>query len=311
MPAAILQCCVISVDMGTVRGKWRPQARSTRRSRRSAGGAALIVLGTLLSACGTGSSPQTTAGAYLADWARQDWAGMRQLAADPPGDFVPVNTVSFTNLEVQKASFTAGAIKTSGATASEPVTEHLTLAGVGTITIGSALRLVQRSGRWLVDWSPATIAPPLRTGDRLVLQTTWPARAPILGAGGAALTTEAQQVTVGVEGSLIKKAASLSAALVKAGATAQQANGAIAAAKAQPTYFEPVFTVPRARYEQLSGEHRGRRLRPGDRRRFPPGIHVKGDHLYRAHRPWADAFVRGQLPADRDGRGRGVPQRRG
>jgi cell division protein FtsI/penicillin-binding protein 2 len=230
--------------MGSVRGKWRPQARS-------AGAAALVILGTLVSACSSGPSPQTTASEYLSAWARQDWNAMRQLAASPPSDFIAVNTAAFTSLGVQKATFAGGTLAASGATATEPVTERLTLGGLGTITIKSSLHLLHRSGKWLVDWSPATIAPPLRTGDRLALQTTWPARAPILGAGGTALTAQAQQVTIGVEGALVKDATSLSDALVKAGATAQQAQAAITAAKANPTYFEPVLTVPRARYEQL------------------------------------------------------------
>ncbi|HEY4465530.1 MAG TPA: penicillin-binding transpeptidase domain-containing protein [Streptosporangiaceae bacterium] len=234
--------------MGSLRGKWRTFARS----RRAAGtGTALVVLGTLLSACSSGASPQTTASAYLAAWARQDWTAMRQQAADPPADFVAVNSAAFTGLRVRQASFSAGTLQTSGSTAKEPVTERLNVAGLGTITIRPELQLEQRSGKWLVNWSPATIAPQLRAGDRLVLQTTWPARAQITGAGGAALTAQAQQVTIGVEGLLVKNAASLSAALVQAGATAQQAQAAIAAAKAHPTFFEPVFTVSRARYDQL------------------------------------------------------------
>ncbi len=58
-------------------------------------------------------------------------------------------------------------------------------------------------------------------------------------------------MTIGVEGALIKNAATLRSALVAAGATAQQAGGAITGAKAHPTYFEPVFTVTQARYDQL------------------------------------------------------------
>ena len=83
------------------------------------------------------------------------------------------------------------------------------------------------------------------------MTTTWPARAAIDGAGGVPLTGQAQQVTIGVEGSMVKDATSLTSALVAAGATAQQAGSAITAAKAHPTFFEPVFTVPQARYEQL------------------------------------------------------------
>jgi hypothetical protein len=210
------------------------------------------LMAALLSACGSSPpQPQTTAGAYLADWSRQDWAAMRQLAGDPPADFTAVNEAAFGNLSVRQAAFVAGTMQTSGSTASEPVTERLTLAGLGPVTIKSALHLVQRQGKWLVQWSPATIAPQLRQGDQLALLKTWPTRAAILGAGGTPLTTQGQVVTIGVEGVLIKNVASLRSALVAAGATAQQADGAITGAKAHPTYFEPVFTVTRARYNQL------------------------------------------------------------
>jgi cell division protein FtsI/penicillin-binding protein 2 len=221
-----------------------------RRTAVAAGFTATVVAA-LLSACGSAPQPQTTASAYLAAWAGQDWAAMRQLAWNPPTDFTAVNQAAFTNLSVHQASFTAGALHTTGSTAAEPITEHLTLAGLGTITINSELHLVHSQGRWLVEWSPATIAPPLRQGDQLSLQKSWPTRAAILGAGGAPLTTEAQVVTIGVEGARIKDAASVQSALVAAGATASEASAAIAAAKAHPTYFEPVFTVSRARYNQL------------------------------------------------------------
>ena len=138
-----------------------------------------------------------------------------------------------------------------GSAASAPVTERLTLAGLGTITIKSALHLVLVRGKWLVKWSPATIAPQLGAGDQLSLQTRWPARAAVLGAQGAPLTSQGQVVTIGVEGARIKDAASVRSALVAAGAPAAAASTAIAAAKAHPTYFEPVFTVTRARYNQL------------------------------------------------------------
>jgi cell division protein FtsI/penicillin-binding protein 2 len=206
----------------------------------------------LLSACSSSApQPQTTASAYLSAWATQDWATMRGLVQNPPADFTAVNQAAFAHLSVQHAAFTAGTLTTTGTTASEPITERLGLEGAGTVTIKSELHLVQASGRWLVRWSPATIAPQLGPGDQLSLQKTWPARAAILGTDGAALTTQGQVVTIGVEGLRIKDAAAVQAALVSVGATASQASSAIAAAKAHPTYFEPVFTVTRARYDQI------------------------------------------------------------
>jgi cell division protein FtsI/penicillin-binding protein 2 len=212
--------------------------------------AAMLVTG-LLSACSSPPQPQTTASAYFADWAKQDWAAMQQLVSQPPADYTAVNQAAFTDLSVHQASFTPGTTVTSGSTATEPFTERLALSALGTVTIESTLHLAQVQGHWLVSWSPATIVPALQNGDQLAVQKTWPARAAILGQGGMPLVTTGNVVTIGVEGSRIKNAKAVQAALVAAGATAAQATGAIAAAKAHPTYFEPVFTVSQARYSQL------------------------------------------------------------
>ena len=195
--------------------------------------------------------PQTTASAYLAAWARQDWAAMRQLTSSPPADFTSVNQAAFRNLTVRQASFLAGPTQASKSAASTPITERLTLAGLGTVSLPSTLQLVLVQGKWLVKWSPATITPRLGAGDQLLLQTTWPTRAAILGANNTPLTSQGQVVTIGLEGALVKNAASLRSALVGAGAPAAAVSTAITAAKTHPTFFEPVFTVTQARYDQL------------------------------------------------------------
>ena len=221
-----------------------------RRYLRPAWPAALLC-GALLSACSSAPTPQATADAYLAAWARQDWAAMQTLTSSPPADFTTVNQAAFRALTVRQASFTAGAMHAGQSAASAPVTERLTLAGLGTITIRSALHLVLVQSKWLVKWSPATIAPPLRAGDQLSLRTVWPARAAVLGAHGTPLTSQGQVVTIGVEGARISSTAALKSALVTAGAPAAAVDSAVAAARAHPTYFEPIFTVSRASYTQL------------------------------------------------------------
>jgi cell division protein FtsI/penicillin-binding protein 2 len=224
------------------------------RAQRLYRGATAVATGLMmaaLSACSSGPQPGTTASAFLVDWANQDWAGMQALVDDPPADFTAVNKAAFGNLSVHQASFTTGTLDTSGSTASEPVTERLTLSGIGVVTLKSVLHLVKSQGHWLVRWTPATIAPQLKQGDQLALSTTWPSRAAILGVSNLPLTTQGQVVTIGVEGQRIKNAAAVQAALVAAGATKQEASGAIAASKVHPTYFEPVFTVTQARYNQL------------------------------------------------------------
>ncbi len=227
----------------------RPGRRRVRAAVALAGPA--FTVGALVAACSGGPSPQNIAQNYLADWARHDWSGMRAVVVSPPADFSSVNSAAFSNLAVTRASFVAGQLTQSGNTAREPVTEHLKLAGIGTVAIRSELKLTRIDQSWWVRWSPATIAPQLGPGDQLSLQVTWPNRAQILGAGGAPLTMQAPMVVIGVEGQRIQSPAVVQSALLAAGAPQQAVTTALAGAKAHPTWFEPVFTVPMARYQQL------------------------------------------------------------
>ena len=228
--------------------------RGQRSRRRVLGVAAAGMLALGVGACTSGGqapTPQQTASAFLADWSHRDWAGMRGLTASPPADFTAVNQAAFTDLGVTAASFTAALMRSANGAAHQNVTEHLTLGVLGQASIRTTISLVNHDGKWLVRWTPSTIAPALRAGDKLRVNTTWPARAQILGAGGVPLTTQAQLVVVGIEGSRVKNPKSLTTALVAAGATRQEVATALAGAKANPTYFEPVFTVTWARYQHL------------------------------------------------------------
>jgi len=211
----------------------------------------LVSVGALVAACSGGPSPQGVANSYLADWARHDWSGMRALVARPPADFTAVNAAALSDLSVTKASYVGGQLTLSGTSAREPVTEHLKLAAIGTATVRSELKLTDTAQGWRVAWSPATIAPALGPGDQLALQETWAPRAQILGAGGAPLTMQAPMVIIGVEGQRIQSQSAVQAALLAAGAPQQAVTTALAGAKAHPTWFEPVFTVPMTRYQQL------------------------------------------------------------
>jgi cell division protein FtsI/penicillin-binding protein 2 len=210
-------------------------------------------LPSLLLACSSSPpGPQSNAAAYLSDWSKQDWQAMRQLTLAPAADFTAVNAAAFKDLGVVQATFTAGTLVMTSSTASEPVIERFQLAGLGTLTDGTTLHLTQQQqGTWLVNWTPATIMPQLKTGDHLAVQTAWPRRAEILGASGTALATHGEVVTIGVEGQRIKNATQVAAALEQVGATTSEVQQALADAKVDPTFFEPVFTVTQARYQQI------------------------------------------------------------
>jgi hypothetical protein len=228
--------------------RW-PDLRRVRAAVALAG--PLFSVGALVAACSGSPSPDDVAQSYLADWAKRDWSGMRALVSSPPADFTAANAAAFSNLTVTRASFTGGQLTQNGDSAREPVTERLQLAGIGTVTVRSELTLTSTPQGWRVAWSPATIAPQLKRGDQLSLHVDWPPRAPILGADGAPLTMQAPTVIIGVEGQRIQSQSVVQAALLAAGAPQQAVTTALTGAQAHPTWFEPVFTVPLARYQQL------------------------------------------------------------
>ncbi|MGZ4165577.1 MAG: penicillin-binding transpeptidase domain-containing protein [Solirubrobacteraceae bacterium] len=217
--------------------------------------AASLVAALLLSACGGSSStPQSTLHRYLTAWSHGDWAAMRKLVARPPAAFTAANTQAFGALGVTSATFAAGRVTQKGSKASARVTERYVLPHVGTWSTATTVQLVQRNDAWKVAWTPATINPALRSGGRLATVRDWPSRAAITGAGGAPLTAARPLVTVGVVGSRIKNAHAVGADLVAAGATAAEVKAALGQAKTHPTFFEPVFQVSRARFEQLKAQ---------------------------------------------------------
>lgn len=192
----------------------------------------------------------------MAAWDSGHWAAMRAQVADPPKDFASVNASVFMALGVSRARIIASRIRTarSGNTAQARITEQYRLPGVGLWSISSAVQLVKPGAKWRVRWTPATIDPKLSTGETIAVNRVWPARAPILGAGGAKLTMQAQQVVVGVVGERIKKRGAVRADLIAAGAPPAKVRQALVAANQHPTYFEPIFTISRARFDQLKAQ---------------------------------------------------------
>ena len=181
---------------------------------------------------------------------------MSHLVDRPPADLATAGPAITAGLRAASVTHQLGVVTSKGSTATAAVASRYVLpAGIGAWTVHTSLGLTKRSGRWLVEWSPAVVDPALRPGSRLALTVTWAPRAPILGHGGASLTAEGAMVTVGIDGSRVKDPAALSAILTAAGATAAQVRAALTAASAHPTYFEPVFTLTAARFDQLGGKN--------------------------------------------------------
>jgi cell division protein FtsI/penicillin-binding protein 2 len=224
-----------------------------RSHRRTAAAAVICVTLPLLTVACSSAPPdaQTVANNYLSDWAEQDWQSMQALANAPPSDFISYNSGVFKELGIRQATFTESTLTATATSASEPVVERLEITPTENIILTTILHLSLEQGHWLVDWTPATIIPQLQPGDHLKLSTVWPRREPILADNGTPLATRGQVVTIGIEGARIHDTATVSSALITAGATTDEVTTALAAAKANPTDFEPVFTVTMAEYQRL------------------------------------------------------------
>jgi cell division protein FtsI/penicillin-binding protein 2 len=142
----------------------------------------------------------------------------------------------------------------SADSASAQVSERFTLPRVGAWNSTTTVRMVKHDKDWLVSWSPATINPSLRAGEKLAVRTIWPSRAPILGTGGKPLTNRHPVVVVGVVGRRMRDVGAVRADLLKAGATRTQVSQALTLAAAHPGDFEGVFTVSLARFDQLKSQ---------------------------------------------------------
>jgi hypothetical protein len=217
--------------------------------------ASVMLAAPLLSACaGASGSAQLTVAELLAAWNRGDWAGLARYLDHPPVNLAASGPAITAGLAATESSHTLKALTRRGSRATAALSSNYALPGIGTWTVATTLDLVDRSGHWLAEWSPAVVAAGLRAGDHLELTHTWAPRAPILGGGGAALTGQDAMVIIGIQGSRIHDPAALSATLLASGASPAEVQSALAAAAAHPAYFEPVFTVTQARYQQLGGQ---------------------------------------------------------
>jgi hypothetical protein len=224
-----------------------------KRVRWLVGALAVVCVAGLLPGCagGSGNGVSRVVDAYLRAWRRHDYRAMAKLVDRPPADFVAFNRAVVTDLGIEHADYVRGRTSQHGRKASVSLRNRFVVRGLGTWRARGELSLIQRGGRWRIDWSPRAIAVALQPGSHPVRKAQWPDRAPILGAGGAALTMATPMVTVGVQGSRVTDAGVLTSALEGAGAMPGQVSAALATAAAHPQWFVPVFDLSQAQYEQL------------------------------------------------------------
>ncbi len=211
-------------------------------------GAALAVV-TLTRTNGAPATP--VAQSYLAAWSRRDFAAMALLVEHPPPDFAAIHQRVIDDLNVASSQYRLGSVKTHGSTADAAYTSQLELAGLGTWDHPGTVHLARVFGRWMVEWTPATIYPTLPAGGHFSMQRTWSPRAPVLGSGGTVLAGPADVITVGLQGNAVASPALVTTALTQAGIDSGAITAALKSAASHPTQFVPVADLSAARYDQV------------------------------------------------------------
>jgi hypothetical protein len=161
---------------------------------------ALVIVLVLVAAGGTGAAlvlpglrakPDPVATKFLDAWSRGDYAAMRALVSLPPDDFAEQYQNMRSDLQITRSRLQLGDVSTRGGTsATAPFTATFTLRGFGNWTYQGTLQLSKpgRFGRdWRVDWSPASIHPDLRQGERFRRERRWPERGSVLAGDGSVL----------------------------------------------------------------------------------------------------------------------------
>lgn len=213
------------------------------------------VLGCGLVACGgtSGPGPAATADAYVRAWQVRNYPAMATLVDRPPTDFAATHRQVLDDLKVTSSHYRIGPATGRGSRRAVPLTSDLDVPGFGRLTLHTALDLRITGSRWKVEWTPSTLAPGLAAGDHLKAMSSviWPARAPVLGAGGAVLTPSTQTVTVGVIGSRLKDPAMVASTLISVGLDANAVHQAISAAAANSGRFQTIAVIPQDLFAQI------------------------------------------------------------
>lgn len=228
--------------MGTVR---QTPARSGLR-RISALVLIPLTAGALLTACsGEEDAASRSLESFLAAW----------RDGSVPGHDAEYQDVT-ASLGARAPALTPGEVSVEDNRASAPVTVAWTLAPEVRWEYETTVRLAKSGEQWQVQWSPATVQPDLRAGERLVLRQGPDPRGAIVDAAGKPITESRPVVVVGVQPSRVtsaeKLATTLGAALEADGVDTKDLPKRIS--DADPDAFVPVVTLRKERYLEIRAQ---------------------------------------------------------
>ncbi len=132
--------------------------------------------------------------AYLAAWAKANYAGMAAHANVPAAAIAAVDGPMRRNLLVTASSYTPGLVTRdqTGDRGTAPYTAHLTLTGFGAFAYSGSLTLVKtrvdKKDVWRVQFTPAAIEPALAAGRVIERTHTTPTRGHLMDASGLELS---------------------------------------------------------------------------------------------------------------------------
>ncbi|MEU8796665.1 penicillin-binding transpeptidase domain-containing protein [Spirillospora sp. NPDC048819] len=136
---------------------------------------------------GRGGDAGEVAAGYFAAWSEGDLEEMREFVADPPPDFAAQHRALSRGLMINSIALEPRPVVRSGQGAAQAgFTVTRSVAGHGSWSFTSRLRLGRVDGRWRVLWSPGTLYPGLKGAGRWTLrQVRVPAVTLVARDGGA------------------------------------------------------------------------------------------------------------------------------
>jgi cell division protein FtsI/penicillin-binding protein 2 len=219
--------------------------------------ASVIVVAAVTSAaasvggCGSGSSSDPVALAFLSDWSQGHGLAAGRVTNAEPATVAAALSGFSSGLGASQLRFRLLGSNESGTHAVAHFAATVHLAGLGREwRYRGALRMAKSGGRWRVVWTPRDLYPRLRSGDRVVTVRTLPPRAPLLDRTGVPLQRPTPVVTVGVVPGLLKPRAQNIAILAR---TLKIDGAALAktVARFPRQDFLPVITLRRSAYERV------------------------------------------------------------
>jgi cell division protein FtsI/penicillin-binding protein 2 len=197
--------------------------------------------------------PGVAAEAFAAAWSGGDRDALERLV-DEPATLATTDPIAvLASLGATATAVSITGVEESDGEATASYASAVTLGAAGDLDWIGTLRLVDDEERgWLVGWDAAGLHPDLPPGGTLRVATTWPERAPILGAGDQPLVGPTDDVVIGIEPQRLQDRAAAALALQEQlGVDPAAVDALLDASGVQPDHFVPIVQVRRAEYEAV------------------------------------------------------------